>query len=159
MPGITITKHIAAPPERVFARMTDLRKAPEFISKIKRLEVMTEGPIRVGTRFRETRVMFGREATEEMEVTELDPPNGYALGCESHGCRYRIEFRLTPSGDGTEVQMRFEAVPLTLVAKVLCVLFRPMMKSMTKECAKDLDDIAAAVEGRPSPGQTRSRTA
>lgn len=146
MTAFTITKQIDAAPETVFEYATDLRRAPERINGIVKMEVLTEGPIRLGTRFRETRIMFKREATEEMEITAFDPPTGYALGCESHGCRYRTEFRLRPTDAGTEMQMEFDAHPLTLPAKVLGFLFKPMLKACIKETEKDLDDLAAAIE-------------
>ena len=50
----TIEQYVNAPRERVFATATDLRRAPEVISGIQSLEVLTEGPIRKGTRFRVT---------------------------------------------------------------------------------------------------------
>jgi len=149
MATITITRHFAAPREVVFERITDFRRAAESIKGIKRIEMLTDGPTGVGTKFKETRVMFGREASEVMEVTAYDPPNGYELGCVSCGCRYQTEFRLTPQGNGTDVAMVFEATPLTFIAKVMGFLMRPMLKKCMQAIAKDLDDLKAAVEGGP----------
>jgi carbon monoxide dehydrogenase subunit G len=148
MSVIEVEKLVAAPRERVFEVITNLEGAAETIRGIQKLEVLTDGPVGVGTRWRETRVMFKREATEEMEITAFDPPNGYDVGAESHGCRYHSEFRLTPEGEGTKLTWRFEATPQTLPAKVMGFLFKGMMKSVAKECLKDLEDIAAAAEGR-----------
>ena len=58
MAQFTLKKHIEAPPERVFEVVTDLRGAPERIRGITKMEVLTEGPIGGGTRYRETRIMF-----------------------------------------------------------------------------------------------------
>jgi hypothetical protein len=150
--GITLTRHVAAPPEKVFAVASDFRNAAGRLRGITKMELLTDGPVGVGTRFRETRVMFGREATETMTVTAFDPPRGYALGAESCGCRYHIEFRFTPKDGGTDLEMRFEGRPLTLVAKVLGFLMGPMIsKNCAKESEKDLDDLKAAAEGRPVP--------
>ena len=110
------------------------------------MEMLTDGPVGLGTRFRETRVMFKREATEEMEVTAFDAPHSYSLGCENHGCRYRTEFRFAPNGSGTDLEMTFGAEPLTKTAKVMSFLMKPMMKTMMKHCSKDLEDLKAAVE-------------
>ena len=148
MPSFTLEKHVDAPPERVFAAATDFRRAPETIRGIVRMEILTEGPVGVGTRFKETRVMFKREATEEMQVTRFDPPHGYELTCENHGCRYVTTFRMQPRGAGTDVEMTFDVTPLTTPAKVMGFLMRPLMKSCLKEIAKDLEDLAAAVEVR-----------
>ena len=146
-----LNRHINAPIDVVFAKATDLRKADQVISAITKLEVLTDGPIRVGTRFRETRVMFKREATEEMEVTRLDAPHGYSLGCENHGCRYNTEFNLTEKDGGTELEMIFQAEPLTLTAKVMGFLMRPMLKRCLIETGRDLDDLKQAVEAELAP--------
>ena len=69
MTTFTVKKHVNAPPELVFAKASDFANAPSFIGAIKKVEILTPGPIQAGTRFKETRVMFKREATEEMEVT------------------------------------------------------------------------------------------
>lgn len=144
----TTTKTVAAPVERVFAIATDLRHAVGRIRAITKLDVLTEGPVGKGTRFRETRTMFGRPATEEMEITSFDPPHGYVVGCESHGTRYRTEFRFTPQGSSTEIAMTFSAEPLTTAAKVMSTMMKPFEKKLIGECNKDLDDLAAHAEGR-----------
>jgi hypothetical protein len=154
----TITRQINAPRETVFARASDFATAPNHIRGIKKVEMLTAGPVGKGTRFRETRIMFKREATEEMEVIAFDPPSGYVLGCESCGCRYRSEFRMTPRAGGTEVQMDFNVQPLTLFAKIMGFLMKPMMKMCVKEIAKDLDDLKASIEGTPPPAGGHSQT-
>jgi carbon monoxide dehydrogenase subunit G len=142
-----IKEQIDRSADEVFAALSNFSAAADMISGITKTEMLTEGPVGMGTRFRETRVMFGREATEEMEVTAFEVPHRYVLGGENHGCRYASEFLLTPKGGGTEVSMSFEATPLTLVAKIMSVLMRPMMKSMAKHCMQDLKDVKTFVEG------------
>ncbi len=51
-----------------------------------------------------------------------------------------------PDGQGTRMTMTFQGTPVTFMARVMSVLMRPMMKSVMKMCAKDLDDIKAATE-------------
>lgn len=145
MAGITVTRHIEAAPDVVFDRASDFRNAPDVIPAIIRVEVLTDGPIRVGTKFRETRMMFKREATETMEVLEFERPHRYVLGAENCGCRYRMDFRFAPGGRGTDVTMQFDAQPLTLFARMMSVLMKPMMKSMVRMVEKDLDDLKKAL--------------
>jgi carbon monoxide dehydrogenase subunit G len=145
---LTIREQIAAPPERVFAAASDFANAPKAIPGILRVEMLTPGPVRAGTRFRETRRMFGKEASEEMTVAELEPPRRYLLTAESHGSRYRTEFRFEPgAAAGTEVVMTFRGEPLTTFAKVMTFVMKPMMKSMAKLCARDLADLKRSIEG------------
>jgi carbon monoxide dehydrogenase subunit G len=153
-----IRRHIDAPPERAFAVASDFENIADRIRGITKVEMLTDGPVGVGSRFAETRVVFKREAVEEMEVIAFDSPASYALACESCGCAYRFEFRFTPSGSGTEVEVQLDAEPLTFMAKVFSVIFRPLMKLCLKEIRKDLDDLAAAVEG-PKASDAAPRTA
>lgn len=139
--------HIDAPIEAVFARASDFAHAADFISAITRVEMLTPGPPGVGTRFRETRTMFGREATETMEVVEFESPRRYVLGATSCGSRFRSEMALAPRDGGTDLTLTVEVTPLTWFASVLGLLMRPMMKAMSKSCAKDLNDIKTAIEG------------
>jgi len=146
MAQIKVEKQVRAPVQRVFAVATNLRDGARNIPSITALEVLTEGPVGLGTRFRETRKVFGREATEEMEITAFDPPRSMSLGAESHGCRYRNDFRFDPRDGGTRIEMTFNAEPVSFGAKVIGVLMRPMMKMLMAECGKDLDAIAATAE-------------
>ena len=100
MVGVTIHEEVRAEPGRVFEVFTDLRSAPERVAGIESLEVLTEGPIGQGTRFRETRVMFGKQATEEMEVTGWQPGKSYVVEADSHGSHYRTEFVFEPLAQG-----------------------------------------------------------
>lgn len=108
--------------------------------------MLTPGPVGVGTRFRETRIVFGREATETMEVLAFDPPRGYVLETLSCGVRYRTEMRLAPRPGGTDVAMTLDLTPLTRLAKIMSLVMRPMVKSMAKVCAEDLAGIKASFE-------------
>lgn len=151
MKQLQVSQVVAAPPEAVFRAATDFAGAPGRISAIKRVTMLTDGPARVGTRFEETREMFGREATETMEVTSLEAPRSVVLAALSHGCRYRSQFRFEPEGDGTRVTMTFAAEPRTLFAKVMSVLMAAMARRLVEACSRDLRDLAAHCEGA-SPG-------
>jgi hypothetical protein len=146
--GFKVTRQVAAPRERTFAVVSDFANAAENVEAITHLEVLTPGPVGVGTRFRETRTMFGRPATEEMTVAHWDPPHSYTLKAESHGARYTTVFSFREKAGGTEVEMDFQAVPITFGAKVMGVLFKFMTKKMVETCGKDLEDLARAVERR-----------
>ena len=148
MVAFTIEQHIDAPVEKVFELAADFPNAAERIAAIVGIEMLTDGPVGVGTRFAETRMVFKRKATEEMEVTAFDPPRGFALGCESCGAGYHTEFRFTPDGSGTDVRVVFQVQPLTFLAKAMSFVMRPMMKMCMKETAKDLENLKTCLEER-----------
>ncbi|MDX1643977.1 MAG: SRPBCC family protein [Thermoanaerobaculia bacterium] len=144
---ITEEVSIEAPVDEVFAVFTDLDSAQRNVTGITAIEVL-EGPPRlaVGTRWRETRPFFGKEATEEMWVTALDEKRRYVVEAESHGTKYRTEY-IFASGDGsTRVEMTFEGRPVSPSAKLtsgLAFLFRG---SLRKALRRDLRDLKAVCE-------------
>ncbi len=56
MAGFTISKQIDASPEAVFAVLVDVAKMPERIPEITKIELLTPGPIGVGSKIAETRL-------------------------------------------------------------------------------------------------------
>jgi hypothetical protein len=48
--------------------------------------------------------------------------------------------------------MQFDGQPLTIFAKIMSVLMKPMMKSLAKMIEKDLDDLKAAIESVAAKG-------
>ena len=146
MKEVVVRRVLPAPPEKAFAACTDLEAAPDRIRAIVKMEVLGGGEIGVGTRFRETRVMFGREATEEMEITDWAPPKGFVVEARSHGTHYRTVYSFEPEGaDATTVTLRFGAEPQTFFAKIMGFVFSGMMKTVEKCLVDDLDDIAASL--------------
>ena len=147
MDPIRVSRHVAAPPERVFALASDFPNAADHVEAIVRVEMLTDGPVGVGTRFRETRVMFKKEASEEMEVVEFEPPSRYVVTADSHGARYRTTFSFEPERGGTRVGFEFHAEPYTMAAKLMAkTMGKLMMGTLVKCVESDLDDIKAHAE-------------
>ena len=142
----------------MFEVFTDIPKAAERIPGITKLEMLSEGPFRIGTRWREPRVVMKKEATEEMGVTGFDPPHSYEVEAESHGTHYDTRFEFTPDGDGTPVTWTFRGTPLTFGAKVVAVVFGPLFKGMMmKMLMADLEALREVCEGRVA-GASSSQT-
>jgi uncharacterized membrane protein len=144
---ITDTIMINATLERVFGVFTDIEKAPERIKAITKIEVL-EGPskLQLGTKWRETRTMFGKEASETMWVTEMRPSAGYAVEAESHGTKYRSEYTFAENENGVEVTFSFEGLPQTMGARIMGLAFGLFKSATQKALHQDLLDLKAAAE-------------
>ena len=151
MARFTIGKHVEATREEVFAVASDFKHAAENICGIERLEVLGDGTVGTGTRFRETRVMFGKESTEEMEITAFDPPKGYTVEADTCGAHYRAEYRFISDIAGTHMRISFETQPVTMVAKLMSPLALLMMGPMKKCIDADLEDIKRVAEAKAQP--------
>lgn len=155
MSELEISRVIQASPERVWEVLTDLDRVVERLSGVTAVEPMTDGPYAVGTRWRETRTMFGRAVTEEMWVAETDPWRSTQVRAESGGATYVTDFTLTPLGDGerTELTMRFDATiqdPSVLQRLSMKVMEPIALRATRKHLEQDLADIAAAAEQSPT---------
>jgi len=144
---ICVAVEINAPIETVFDVFADIPKAAERVPGIDSLEVLSEVTSGVGLRWRETRSMFGQEATEVMEMTGFDPPNSYFVEAASHGMHYQSTYTFEErSGDVTTVTMEFIGTPVTFVAR----LFTPMallFQGATKRALRqDMIDLKAFIE-------------
>lgn len=144
---ITVEKQISAPPEKVFALASNFATMSERVPGIKRVEMLTEGPVRVGTKFKETRIMFGKEATETMEVTAFDPPRSYSLGCNSCGCVYDSRLDFAPNAGGTKINMTMTMTAQSFFAKLMSPLAKLFAGTMKKCFDGDLEAIRKAAEG------------
>jgi hypothetical protein len=146
----TQSQQIAASPEAVFAAAEDFANAPRRIRGIRKVEMLAQSPdgaVGVGTRFRETRVMFGREMDAVMEVVEFQPGRSYTLLSPNNGCEFRTVVSVRPAGSGSEITMRFRSTPLSLGAKVMDTLMAWLFKgACVKAAGQDLADLKAAVE-------------
>jgi hypothetical protein len=147
MKPINVTQRFDAPASAVWSLISDIENPPQRIDGIRKIEMLTNGPVGRGTRFRETRVMFGREHSEEMTITEWSPPRSYVLECDSCGCHYRSQMSIRPDGNGSILEMTFEARGVSFLAKICGTLMGPIMaKQCRKALAKDLGDLKRAAE-------------
>jgi hypothetical protein len=148
--SVVVERRVVASRERVWASVTDLHGMVRVLSGVSKVEVLTEGDFGVGTRWRETRRMFGKDATEEMWVTACEVPERYVVEAESHGSHYISEWELRADGpETTTLRMTFTGVPTGGVQGLLARLLGGIgERAVRKAIAKDLADVAAAVEGR-----------
>ena len=147
MTVMTVDRDVAAPAEKVWAIVTDLDHTKDVISGITALERTDGGTsFGVGTAWSETRVMFGRESTETMAVTEIDEGHSYTVESRSRGAFYRTVMRVEPRGDGCNLSWEFGAEAQSTSAKLMSVIGKLFEGSTRKMLMQDLDDIAAAAE-------------
>ena len=64
MPSFTLSRRVEALIDAVFAAFSDIPRGHEMIEQITAIEMLTDGPVGVGTRWRETRMMFKRAAID-----------------------------------------------------------------------------------------------
>ncbi len=157
MASFKLTSRVEAPIDAVFDLFSDIPRADEMIDAIVKIEMLTDGPVGVGTRWRETRMMFKREATEEMQVTAFDPGKSYTVGCASCGCEYESTWRFESEGGATLVEFEMGWRPVSFLAKVMSPLGRLMAPMMKKCFMKDFAALKALAESGDAPDADQGR--
>jgi len=147
MASLELTRTLAATTDDAFAVFSDVERTPERVGAITSLEMLTPGPLGVGSRWRETRQFMGKEVTEEMEVTGFDPPRRFTVECTSHGTHTVSTFHFTPSGGGTELRVELETRPVTMAAKLFSPIGKMLMGTLRKCMEQDFDELEQHLPG------------
>lgn len=107
-----VTIHLNKPVEQVFAFLMDTSKLVTWQSNLIKSEPLTEGPLRIGSHFREVRRLGNKETEIEAEITALEPNKrletrtitkpqamvSYSFDPEQGGTRLNYKFILETSG-------------------------------------------------------------
>jgi Polyketide cyclase / dehydrase and lipid transport len=146
MKKVEVQVWIDRPVEDVYAYVADLDRWPEWRTDVVGGELLTEGPMRVGSRARGIAKILGRPVAIDVEVTALEP--GRALG-------YRpIEGPLRTNNLYTfESQAGGTLVVLTddLGLNGIFRVFLPVMPAFVRSVyRKNLAGLRATLEARPT---------
>ena len=145
MAGFTSSVFIANhTPAQVFDFATDPAMAPRIAPNIKELVPVTPGPLAVGSRLREVRVINGKESIAELEVRAFDRPGTHAMGSAVEGIDVHYEFRYVAVDGGTRVDL-----VATVTGKGLKKVMAPLVAAFLKrEDGKHLEHLRDALLGR-----------
>jgi uncharacterized protein YndB with AHSA1/START domain len=142
MAGFEMSEWISRPPKDVFDFITTSDNAPKVVPSVKSMIKLTEGPVRVGTRYRETRLMNGKEAHAELEVVEYEPGQKYAMRNVTEGIEAVYRYTFHPEAGGTRVELVCE-----VKAGGLKKLMLPIVVSiLKKEDGDHLQRLKKALE-------------
>lgn len=152
MAGFAETIVIDFPPRDVFAFATDPDNFQKWFPSVLKFEQLNEGPVAVGTQFRETRLMGKKEATAVIEVTEhqgppakREPPFVHAGSSSMMGIKatYRYTFAEEEPGK-TRVDLEATVVATKFLARMIVGMVN---RAMQREDAAQLERLKAAMEG------------
>jgi uncharacterized membrane protein len=138
--SITINK----PKEIIWNTIKDIENSASFINGINKIEIIEKPEDTLtGFKWKETRTMYGKEATEIMWITEAEENKYYQTRAESHGSIYVSKQTIDGVSENTsKLTMEFDGTPLTLGSKIMMFLSGKILeKSLRKTIAVDLEDI------------------
>ena len=146
---ISLTQHINAPADKVWAVISDIPGSAATLSGIDSIQMLSDGPYGEGTRWKEARTMMGRSETVEMWVSQTDPPRSTTVKALQGGADYTSRFTLAERDGGTDLTLTFgaELVSPSRRSRLAMALFGKLGMRITRRAlAKDLAEIAAKAE-------------
>ncbi|MGR9048294.1 SRPBCC family protein [Halobacillus faecis] len=124
---------IEKPVEEVFSMATDFKNSPEIMDTVIDVQLLSEGPVKEGYRFQETREIRGRKARSIIEVTDFDPNRKYSVRSHQHGLDLRYHYEFVQTSEGTRVDFQGELYTEGLRNK----LMKPLIKQIIKKEDQD----------------------
>lgn len=139
----TVTRVIDAPVAKVFETVAHIEAFSKVVPEIVKVEFLGEQRTGVGTRFRETRRMKGREMSVELEVTEYEPGKRVRIVADTAGTVWDTVFEVQPKNGKTLLTMAMDARAHTLMARIFNLLIKGMVR---KGIERDMDAVKAHCE-------------
>ena len=108
---------VECPIEDVFAYLADFENVPSWSYAIAETEKTSDGPVGVGTTYRQVRTLPSR-SEESFEVTVYEPDRSLGLSGTLGPFAAELEYHLDPSERGTRVTNEVELRPRGILGMV-----------------------------------------
>jgi len=140
---------VDAPIESTWAVVADIPRQPEWMHDLKRVEITTPGPTRVGTRGVGTVRILGISVSDPVEVTMFDPPSTFAIRHEGRFTGGGV-ITLDAGADGTTTIVRWdETLVPPLLPELGALALAPILRAVFQA---DLHRLGRLVETGSADG-------
>jgi hypothetical protein len=148
---IVLSRAVDASNEDVWQVLTDVTGQELHLRHVQEVEVLTDGPYAVGTRWREHRTLLGHRGVETLEVVECAPARHATVRIASGRDEVSLAYAISPHGDTCRLSVTMAAdtsgrSPLGKLRWGTWGLFD--LEQTRRMLVADLADIAAAAETR-----------
>ena len=144
------TIEINAPPEAVWAFLSDANRYHEWVTVTDRMVEVPEEPMGVGTVYRE----YGGwpvKSESTWRVTEFDPPNRQVHEGRSWPIRFLLSLQLEVIEGGTRLNSRFDIHYVTIMWAMGMFLYAPFvrgkLRSIMRETTANIKRLVEAEQG------------
>jgi len=136
-----VSVHLNQPVEQVFAFLVDTGKVTAWQANLIKLEQITEGPWRLGSRFHEVRRLGKKDSDIEGEVTALEPNKRFETTTLTQP-QVIVNYFFEPEGSGTRLTRRF-----VMLTRGLMRWMEPIIRnSIQKDAVADFESLKRVLE-------------
>lgn len=109
---------IKAPLEMVFETISNPTGFQKASPQIQNIEFLSEQHAGEGTRFKETRIMRGKEVSTILEITEFEKNDFVRMVSEAGGTTWDTLFSVEDEKKGVRLRMQMTAIPNNFLARM-----------------------------------------
>lgn len=136
-----VTLHLNRPVEQVFAFLAEYQNLRTWQSDLIENEQLTEGPLRVGTRFREVRRTGPGKSEIHGEITDFEPNKRFSTKTTTKP-QVKVSYSLEGENGGTRLNYKF-----VMFTSGMMRLLEPMIAgSIKKDTELDFQKLKQILE-------------
>jgi hypothetical protein len=143
---VKVSQDIGYPVVYVFRKFIDIEHAATGAAGIKKIEMLTPGDLRLGTRWRETREVMGWMDDAEMELTAFERNRMYRITHQKAGFRIDTTVSFEPIHGGTQVTVEFDLSSGGVPPGLTEPLGWAVHSKVADALSQDLSDLKYAIE-------------
>lgn len=137
--------------ERIFEFLLNPDNAKQVMRGVEDFSAMDEGPVGLGARFSQTRVVNGICVTAIVEVVRFEPARVLAMRGGAKGVEVELRYTLLPAPGGTRIELDVEVCGRGMM-RVLTPL---ILQYVEREEGDHLDRLARALGPIALPAAAR----
>lgn len=129
------TLHLNRPVDQVFAFLADYQNLSTWQSDLIENEQLTEGPLRVGTRFREVRRTGPGKSEIQGEITDFEPNKRFSTRTSTKP-QVTVSYSLEGENGGTRLNYKFVMLTSGIMRLLEPLITGPMKKDTESDFQK-----------------------
>lgn len=137
---VDVSIDIDAPVKKVFEYSTNNDNDPVWMEEVVKVQKMTDGPIGVGSTFKNYVEFLGRSIEDSHEIVEYEPFTSMTISQKAGPVPFKATYLYRPLEDGTRFSMQIEAEPGGFF-KLASPLVRRQLKTQYERNLKNLKAI------------------
>ncbi len=145
---------IPIPPAQVFdfVAVNFEHNYPRWSPEVRQLEMLTPGPLRLGSRARQVRVDQGRQSNSTFTVTAFEPPSRVAFAEASD--QFRILYQIDPVGEKTHLTFTFDLRRIELYMRPFEKLIRVAIQDGAERVVRNIKGLVEREMRQQAHGQS-----
>lgn len=135
------TVHLNCPIEQVFAFLMDTTQLTTWQPNLVKIDKLTEGPLRMGSRFQEVRRLGRKESAIQGEIIALEPNKRFETRTLTKP-QVTVSYFLEPEEGGTRLKHRF----IMLTSGFMRLMEPLIAKSIREESELEFANLKRVLE-------------